>query len=185
MYKELINQLKPKFQKTLEYLKNELASLQIGRATPSLVENLEVEAYGSRMPLKQLAAIHIPDPRTIVIQPWDKEILTQITKAIEDSNLNLKPITETDRIRLTIPPLDQERREALARVVREKAEEARIALRRQREETWRKIQDLEQEGKIREDDKYRAKDELQDLIDEYNEKIKEISEQKEKEILSL
>jgi ribosome recycling factor len=185
MYKQIIDKIKPSLDKTLEYLKSELANLQVGRASPSLVEDLEVECYGSKMPLKQLAAIHTPEPRQIVIQPWDKNTLKEIEQAISRSKLSLVPIVDNEMIRLNIPPLNEERRQELVKILREKLEECRISIRRQREEVWKEIQVLEREGKITEDDKFKAKDELQEVIDEYNEKIEEIGKKKEEEIMKI
>lgn len=185
MYKEIINKIKPHLDKILDYFKNELANFQVGRVSPSLVEDLEIECYGNRMPLKQLAAIHIPEPRQITIAPWDKSIIKNIEDVIRRSKLGLNPIVDNDIIRLKVPSLNEERRRELVKMLREKIEECRIGVRRHREEAWREIQDLEQEGKIREDDKFRAKDDLQEVIDEYNKKIEEIGENKEKEIMKV
>jgi len=185
VYKEIINKLKPNFNRTIEYLRGELAGLQAGRATPSLIEDLEVECYNQKMPLKQLAAIQTPEPRTILIRPWDKSILKDIERAIIQSKLGLSPVIEEEFIRLKIPPLSEERRKELTKILQEKLEECRISVRRQREEVWREIQNLEQQGKISEDDKFRAKDELQKLIDEYNKKIEEMGKKREKEIMEV
>ncbi len=185
MYQEIINKLKPGFNRTIDYLKNELAGLQVGRATPSLIEDLKVECYNQRMPLKQLAAIQTPEPRSILVRPWDKNILRDIAKAISQSKLRLSPIIEEEFIRLKIPPLSEERRRELTKILQEKLEECRISVRRQREEVWREIQDLEQAGKISEDDKFKAKSELQKVIDEYNKKIEEMGKKKEEEIMKV
>ena len=185
MYQESINKLRPNFDRTIDYLKKELAGLRVGRATPSLIEDLEVECYNQRMPLKQLAAIQTPEPRSILIRPWDKNILKDIAKAISQSKLGFSSIVEEEFIRLKIPPLSEERRRELIKILQEKLEECRISLRRQREEVWKEIQDLEHQGKISEDDKFRAKDELQKVIDEYNKKIEGIGEKKEEEITKI
>jgi ribosome recycling factor len=185
LYKEVIDKIKPQLDKTIDYLRSELAGLQVGRATPSLLEDLEVEAYDQKMPLKNLAAIQTPEPRTIVVRPWDKSIIRNIEWAIRKSRLGLSPIIEEDFIRLKIPPLNEERRKELAKIVQEKLEECRISIRRQREEVWREIQDMEQRKEISEDDKFRAKDELQKVIDEYNSKAEEMKKKKEEEIMSV
>ncbi len=185
MYKELIDKIKPNLDKTVEYLKSELAGLQVGRATPGLIEDLEIECYNQKMPLKQLANIQTPEPRSILIRPWDKGVIKDIEKAISRSRLGLSPVIEEDFIRLKIPPLSEERRKELTKIIQEKLEECRISVRRQREEIWRQVQDLEKEGKISEDDKFRAKDELQKVIDSYNEQIEEIAGRKEKEIMKV
>lgn len=185
MYKEIISKIKPHFDKTIEYLKSELAGLQTSRATPSLIEDLEVECYNQKMPLKQLAAIQAPESRLILIRPWDKSILKDIEKAINQSKLGLSPVVDEELIRLKIPPLSEERRRELVKILHEKVEECRISIRRQREEVWREIQELERKKEIPEDDKFRAKDELQKVIDEYNDKIEEMKKKKEKEIMKV
>ncbi len=185
MYQELINNLKPNLDKTIDYLKGELAGLQAGRATPGLLEDLEVDCYGQKMPLKQLAAIQVPEPRLITIRPWDKAILKNIEKAIGQSKLGLSPIVDEESIRLKIPPLSEERRKELVKILQEKVEECRVSIRRQREEVWRNVQDLEQRKEISEDDKFKAKDELQKVVDEYNKKIEEMKKKKEEEILKV
>ncbi len=185
MYKEIINKIKPKLEKTIDYLKNEFLGLQVGRATPSLIENLEVNAYGQNMPLKELAAIQVPEPRIIVIRPWDKEIITNIEAAVRESKLGINPASEEDFIRLNIPPLSEERRKELVRILNEKIEECRISVRRGREEAWREIQEMEKNKEITEDDRYKAKDELQKIIDEYNKKIDEMKKKKEQEIMTV
>ena len=185
MEQQIIKNLRPYLEKTIEYLKNELAGLQVGRATPGLLENLEVEVYGQIMPLKQLAAIQTPEPRTMLVRPWDKAIIGQIEKAISQSKLGLTPSADGDAIRLKIPSLSEDRRKELVKVVHEKAEESRISVRRHREEAWRQIQDLDQRKEIREDDKFRAKDELQKVVDEYNDKIEEMKKRKEDEIMTV
>lgn len=185
MYQEIIDKLKPQFNKTIDYLRQELNSLQVGRATSTLVENIEVNVYNSRLPIKQLAAINIPDPKQIIIQPWDKEIIQDIEKAIRDSKLNFSPVVDNDVIRLTIPPLNEERRKEVAKILREKTEECHVSIRRHREEAWKKIQGLEHEKKISEDDKFKAKDKLQKCVDDYNKQIDEIDKRKEEEIMKI
>jgi len=166
MYKETIKKLKPNLDKTFEYLKSELAALQVGRATPSLIENLTVDCYGQQLPIKQLGSIQTPEPRLIIIRPWDKEVIGDIERAIKQSSLGITPMTDEESIRLNI-------------------EECRISVRRQREDVWREIQDLEKAKEISEDDKFRAKDEIQKIVDEYNKKIEELKKQKEEEIMTV
>lgn len=185
MYKEIISKIKPYLDKTLDYLRSELTALQVGRATSSLVEDLEMECYGSKMPLKQLAAISVPEPRQIIIQPWDKNILKEIEGALRRSKLGLTPVVDGEIIRLNIPSLNEERRRELLKILKEKLEECRVSVRRHREEAWKEIQGLEQAKKMREDDKFRAKDELQKLVDGYNKKIEELGQRKEEEIIKV
>jgi len=185
VYQEIIDKIKPNLDRTIEYLRDELTGLQAGRATSSLIENLEVECYGQKLPLKQLANIQTPEPRSIVIQPWDKSIIKNIEKAITQSKLGLSPVTDEEFVRLKIPPLSEERRKELVKILQDKVEECRVSIRRQREEIWREVQNLEREGKISEDDKFRTKDELQKLVDEYNNKIEEMKKRKEEEITKV
>ncbi len=185
MYKEIINRIKPNLERSLEKFKEELGTLRTGRATPALVEAVEVECYGSRMPLKQLAAISVPEPRILMVQPWDTNIVKEIEKAISTSRSGLSVATTGDLIRISIPPLDEESRKELVRALNQKMETARISIRSIREQAWKEIQDKERTGEIREDDKFRGKDELQKLIDEYNKKIDELSGAKEKEIMTI
>lgn len=185
MFQQIINRAKLEFNKIIEYLKTELKTLRVGRATPSLVENIEINAYGQKMPLKQVAAIQVPKPMTIIIKPWDKSVTREIEKAISQSKLNINPIVEGDAIRLNIPPLSEERRKELVKIASERIEECRISIRRQREDTWKEIQNMEQEGEISEDEKFRAKDELQKAVDECNKNIDAIYENKKEEIMKI
>lgn len=185
MYKDIINKIKPEIDKTIEHLRNELAGLQVGRATPALVENIEVECYGSRMPIKQLGSIHTPEPRVLIIQPWDKAILKDIEKTISVSRPGLSAMVDGEIVRINVASLNEERRKELLSILSDKLEQARVAVRLRREKAWKEIQDLTRGGQIREDDKFRAKDELQDLVDEYNKKIGEMGESKEREIMTV
>ena len=185
MYKQIIENIKPDLNHVLEYLRGELNKLRIGRATPAMVEDLEVECYGQKMPIKQLANISTPRPRLIVLQPWDRSILESIEKGISKSSLGFAPIVDGSLIRINVPPLSEERRKELIKILHERAEEARISIRHHREEAWKKIQELERAGEIREDDKFRGKDELQKLIDDYNQKIEEMEKRKDEEIMTV
>ncbi len=184
MYKELIDNIKPDLDRTVEYLKSELNKLRIGRATPAMVEDLEIECYDQKMPLKQLANISV-QPRVIIIQPWDKRVLENIEKGISRSALGLSPTVDGEVVRINLPPLTEEKRKELAKIINEKAEEARVSIRHKREEAWKEIQELERKGEIREDDKFRGKDELQKMVDEYNKKVDEMKTKKESEIMTV
>jgi ribosome recycling factor len=183
-YKEIIDKIKPELDKAINFLERELAKIRTGKATPSLVEDIEVECFGQKFLLKQLAAISISGPRQILIQPWDKSYLEPIEKAVQQSTVGTSPIVDKDLIRLSLPPLSEDYRKNLLKILLEKMEEARKTIRHWREEAWDKIQEEAKEGEIREDDKFRAKDDLQNLIDEYNQKIEETGERKKKEISS-
>ncbi len=182
-YKDFINKIKPELDKVFSFLERELAKIRTGRATPSLVEDVVVDCFGQRFPLKQLAAISIPEPKQILIQPWDKSYMEGIVKSLEKTGTGANPIVDKDVVRINLPPLSEEYRKNLLRLISEKQEEARKTMRHWRDDVWEEVQNKFREGKVREDDKFRAKDELQDLIDEYGEKIEKIGEKKKKEIM--
>jgi ribosome recycling factor len=185
MYKEIIKNLKPNLDKILEKVKQEISILRTGTASPGLLENVMIDCYNTRMPLAQLAAINLRDARTLVIQPWDKSIIKDIEKGIVGSIPGLSSAVDGDLIRINLPSPSEETRKELVRSLHQKLEEGRVGVRLARENTWKQIQDLAQTRKIREDDKFRAKDELQKLVDEYNNKIKEMGEKKEKDIMTI
>lgn len=183
MYQKLIDELKTELNKTVDHFKSELSALQAGRATPAILEDLEVRCYGDVFPLKQLANIQMPEPRSILVKPWDRSILKEIESAIRNSSLDLSPVVDSDSIRLKVPSLTEEKRKELVKILNDKTEETRISIRKQREEIWRKIQDMEKEKEISEDDKFKAKDKLQEVIDEFNKKVEEIKEKKENDLM--
>lgn len=182
MYKEIIQKIKPELDKVVSFYDKELAKIRTSRATPSLVEDVVVDCFGQKFPLKQLAAISTPGARQILIQPWDKSYLEGIVAALGKTGVGSSPIVDKDVVRINLPPLTEEYRKDLVKVISEKEEQARRTIRKWREEAWSEIQVKEREGEIREDDKFRAKDELQKLIDEYSEKIENLGEKKRKEI---
>jgi ribosome recycling factor len=185
MYKELISRRKNDFEKAVEHFKEELGKLRTGRASASLVEGLLVDYYGAKSPLKQVASITVPEPRTITIAPWDKDSLVNIEKAIRESQLNLNPMNDGQVVRINIPALNEERRKELVKMLNLKAEEARVSVRRVREEIWDEIQELVKNGKVGEDAKFSGKDELQKIVDEQNDKIEELRNKKEEEIMTV
>lgn len=185
MLEQIISNVKPKMEKGIERFKGEINKLRTGRANPAMVENLTVEYYGAKSPMKQVASINVPEPRLIVIQPWDKDSLVSIEKAINEAQLGLNPVNDGKVIRLAIPPLNEERRTELAKTLGKYAEEAKVIVRQAREEAWDEIQDLVKSGKLAEDDKFRGKDMLQKSVDEYNGKIEDIREKKEKEMMEI
>ncbi len=185
MYKEIINKIKPDLEKSITHFKEEMGTLRTGRATPALVETVEVDCYGGRSSLRELAVINAPEPRLLTVQPWDKSIIKEIVKAISSSRSGLAVASSGDIIRINIPPLNEESRKELVRNLKQKMEAARITVRNARERAWKELQDGERAGTIREDDKFRGKDELQKVIDEYNKKIEEMGGGKEKEIMTI
>src|SRR3989338_1155723 len=178
----MIDQYKDQFTNALEHLKQELRGLRTGRATPVLVEDLVVEAYSIRQPLKALAAITVTDPKTLAVEPWDKSLLKSIETAMAAAGIGLNPINDGRLLRLPLPELTQERRQELIKVLHKKLEDGRIAIRQIREEVRRGIDSAEKNKEISEDEKYREQETLEKMVKEYNEKIKVIGEEKEKEI---
>lgn len=176
---------KQKLEKIVERLKTEVAGLRTGRATPALVEDLEVDYYGQKTPLKAIASISSPEPRSLVISPWDKNAIQPIEKAIQSSSLGLNPVTDRDAIRLSIPPLTEERRKELTKLLGRHLEDARIHVRREREDALREIDALEKAKEISEDQKFRERGEAQKAVDEINKKIEDMGAAKEKEIMTV
>lgn len=176
-------EFKEKLEKIVVGLKSEIATLRTGRASAALVEDIEVDCYGAKSPLKALAAISSPEPRTLVIQPWDKNAVQPIEKAIRGSSLGLNPAVDKDLIRLVIPPLTEERRRDLLKVLGRYVEDFRIQVRKEREEALKEIDRREKAKEISEDEKFRQKNEIQKTVDETNKKIEEAAAAKEKEIL--
>ncbi len=181
----IIDDKKIQFENAIQHLKDELKQIRTGRANPTLVENLSIDYYGTKTPLQQLANINIPDSKSIIIQPWDKNSLKDIEKAIHNSPLGLNPINEGDIIRLPIPPLTEERRRELSKVANEKVEQAKISVRNVREEIWKNIKEQKNDNKISEDDMYGQQKELQKKVEDYNDFIKKIGLEKEKEIMTI
>lgn len=176
---------KLKLDKIIERLKSEITFLRIGRATSALVEDLLVDYYGSKTPLKAVASISSPGPRELLIQPWDKGSMQAIEKAIQASKLGLNPIADREVIRLSIPPLNEERRKELIKILGRYLEDARIQVRREREEILKDVDRKEKAKEISENEKFRQKNEVQKIVDEVNKKIEEIGLAKEKEIMTV
>ncbi|HLD37995.1 MAG TPA: ribosome recycling factor [Candidatus Nanoarchaeia archaeon] len=169
--------------KIAEYLIKEYSQLNIGRASPMILDGISVESYGSYVPLKNVASVSIEDPKTLRITPWDKNQIKEIEKAIVSSNLGLSVAVDTSGIRVIFPQLTTETRQTLVKVLKEKLEESRITVRKERERIWDEIQKLEKEGGMTEDDKFKAKEDLQKIIDKTNKNLENIFEKKEKEVL--
>lgn len=183
-YQEITNKTRQEFEGVISFYKSDIAGIRTGRATPALVEDIIVEIYNGKYSIKELATITAPEPKSLVIQPWDKQTFGPIENAIRKSSLGLNPVTDSEQIRLNLPSLTEERRKEFIKLLKQKTEDSRIKIRQIREESWDKIQKLEKEGEIREDDKFRAKEELQKLVDEYNKKIEDIEKKKEGELLN-
>jgi len=181
-YKKIIDNIKPEMDKTVEHFTEELKKIRADRATPSLVEDIVVDCFDQRLPLKQLAAISCPEQRQILIQPWDRSYTKDIIVALQKSESKLSPMIEESSIRIILPPLTEEYRRDLLKLLSAKKEEARVSLKNIREGAWKEIQEKTREGEITEDDKFRAKEELQKVLDDYNKKVEEMIEKRENEI---
>jgi len=168
-------------KKAVDYFKNEIAGFRTGRASTKLVEDIKVDYYGSKMPLKQIATIMVPEPNQIVVQPWDQNAVNEIEKAIREY-LNVNPTVQGNVIRITLPPPTEERRREMVRLLHKLAEEARVAIRNIRREAKDKIEDLEG---VSEDEIRRLLDRLQKLTDKYVDMINSLAEAKEEEIMSI
>ncbi|HZS42948.1 MAG TPA: ribosome recycling factor [Candidatus Paceibacterota bacterium] len=178
------NPLKNKVKETEGWLSKEFSGIRTGRATPVLLDSLQVEAYGSRTNITSLASVTIEDPRTLRITPWDMSVAKDIEKAIVTSNLGVSAASDDKGLRVSFPELTTERRTTLNKVVNEKAEEARIRLRQERDKTWKDLQQKEKDGTISEDERTRLKGEMEKIIQEASKKIDEQASKKEKEIMS-
>jgi ribosome recycling factor len=176
---------KEQFEKTISFLRNDISSLRTGRATPALVEDITVEAYGSKQPLKTLASISVSDAKTLNIDPWDKGLVQNVEKAIRNSDLGINPVNDGKLIRLPLPDLTAERRQELVKVLYQKLEQAKISVRKIREEIRTSVDKQEKEKEISEDEKFKIFEELEKQVKEINEKIKTIGEEKEKEVTTI
>lgn len=173
------------FDKAVGFFKEDITGLRTGRASTAIVEGVTVEAYGTRQPLKAVASISVGDSKTLNIEPWDKSIMAAVEKGIRDSGLGINPVNDGRLIRLVLPELTVERRNELIKILRQKLEQAKIAVRKVREEIRGLIIEEEKAKSITEDDKYRLQEDLEKVVKEYNEKIAAMAEQKEKEIMTV
>ncbi len=167
-----------------DWLRREYLGIRTGKATPAVLDGVAVDSYGTKTPLKHISVISIEDARTVRVTPWDKGQLGAIQTAIKVANLGLSVAPDSAGLRVIFPSLTEERRKMLIKIMGEKLEDARISVRQEREKIWSDIQLEEKNGKISEDEKFKAKDELQKLIDEANRKLEELAEKKEKEIMA-
>ncbi len=182
MIDDLYQDAKSRMKGAVQALEEDLAAIRTGRANPALVEKLSVEYYGAPTPLQQLASVGVPEPRTLLIRPFDPSTLKDIEKAILTSDLGLTPNSDGKVIRLNLPPLTQERREELVRIVGHRVEEARVAIRNIRRDANKDLHEYEDEGLISEDERTRAEKQIQQLTDDFIDEIDKIGERKENEI---
>jgi ribosome recycling factor len=185
MIDEVLEELRDRMDKSVDILQDDLMTIRTGRASPALVEKLPVEYYGTMTPLNQMATIAAPEPRLLVIRPWDQSSLSEIERAILKSDLGLTPMSDGKLIRLNIPRLTEERRRDLVKVVSRRVEEARVSVRNLRRDALQDLKDFEKEKMISEDDFFQGKDEIQELTDKFIAKIDEIGKRKEEEIMEV
>jgi ribosome recycling factor len=185
MVDEIFEDLKERMGKSIESLKREYSRLRTGRASVSLLDGIRVSYYDTPTPLNQMASLAIPEPRLIVIQPWDKTAIGDIEKAILKSELGLTPMNDGKLIRIAIPPLTEERRKELVKVARKMSEDNKVAIRNIRRDANDMLKDLKTEKEITEDDLYRSQDEVQKITDDFISQVDELCTAKEKEILEI
>ena len=179
------NELKNKMEKTIEALRKDLGRVRTGRASLALLEGIRANYYGAPSPLSQVASLSVPDSRTIAIQPWDTKMIGEIEKAIQKSDLGLTPLNDGKIIRINIPPLTEERRKELVKVVKRMEEEAKVALRNIRRDANEQLKGAKRDKAISEDDQFTLQEEVQKLVDKAIGKNEEIVKAKEKEILEV
>lgn len=182
---DVITKLQLECEQTLEAIRNELAHIRTGRATPQLLDGIRVEYYGSQVPLHQVAGIHVPEPRLLTIQPWEKNLIGEITRAIQKSELGLNPASDGQIIRLPIPPLTEERRRDLVKRVKKIGEEGKISLRNHRRDANEALKKLEKSKTITEDELHKNNDRVQRITDEFSKKIDDVVTHKDAEVMEV
>jgi ribosome recycling factor len=185
MKDEILSEMSSKMEKTIEALDRDLKKMRTGRASTSILEGIKVECYGTQMRLNQVASSSSPESRLLVVQPWDQSIIGDIEKGILKSGLGLTPMNDGKLIRISIPPLTEERRTELAKMAKKTAEDSKVAIRNQRREANELLKDLKKESEISEDEMYKYQDKVQKITDEFIEKIDGIEKEKETEILEF
>jgi ribosome recycling factor len=185
MVKELFIETEKKMKKAIHASQHELAMIRTAKATTSLLDGIKVDYYGTSVPISQVAAVSVPEPRMLIVQPWEKNMIGEIEKALLKSDLGLTPNSDGTVIRLPIPALTQERREELVKVVHRLAEEGRVAIRNVRRDANDQLRDAEKDGDLPQDDSKRAQEHIQELTDRHTKLIDEIVEAKEKEIMEV
>lgn len=185
MYEEILLESEERMDKVLEHLTHVFRGIRTGRASPGLVEDIRVDYYGSMSPLKHMASISVPEPRLIIVKPFDAGTVKEVEKAIQKSELGITPQSDGKLIRLTIPPLSEERRKQLAAMVREKAEEARVSIRNVRRDANRQGDTAEAEGTISQDDHKRLREEIDQLTKDHEAKVNANLEKKTAEIMEI
>jgi len=179
------SELKSKLDKSVEFLKNDISNVRTGRATPSLVADVAIDAYGSKMTIKELGSIALLDNKTIAVTPWDRSLIGAIAKGIREGDLGLNPAEDSDRVRIPVPALTEERRKELAKVVGSKGEESKQAIRNIRQDTMKEIDKSFTDKLIGEDEKFTQKDDVEKIVKEYVEQIDKICDAKKQELMTV
>lgn len=185
LLKELLQETETKMQRAVEVTRHDLSSVRTGRANPGLVEKIEVDAYGSRMPLQQVATVTAPEPRLLVIAPWDKNVIPAIERAILKSDLGLNPANDGIVIRLPVPALTEETRKHLVRNVHKRVEEGKVAVRNVRRDAIEHLRHMKKEGEVGEDDEKRTEEHVQKLTDRYIHEHDAVQRAKEQELMEV
>jgi ribosome recycling factor len=185
MIDKILGETGERMEKSLGAFKREMAGIRTGRATATLLDSVRVEAYGQTMPLNQVASVSVPESRLILVQPWDRTIVSDVEKALHKSDLGLVPNTDGNVIRLVVPPLTEERRHDLVKIVRKQAEEARVSVRNIRRDANDALKKAQKDGTISEDHSHKAMDEVQELTDKYVEQVDKALKAKEDEIMEV
>ncbi len=185
MLNSIYQETRERMDKSITALKNELKRVRTGRASLSLLDGIRVDYYGVQTPLNQMASLSVPESRLITIQPWDTSVINSIEKAILKSDLGLTPASDGKIIRISIPPLTEDRRKDLVKLVNKTCEEYKVAVRNIRRDSNDMVKELKKEGEVSEDEAFKAQDEIQKITDQHIEKIDQIYQEKEKEILEF
>jgi len=183
--KETLKETEAKMKKTVDAAEREFSEVRTGRAHPGLIEGMHVDYFGTPTPFKQLASISTPDPRTVLIQPWDTSVIPDIEKAISNSNLGVTPSNDGKMVRLSIPPLSEERRGELKKIVKEMAEKSKISLRTIRRDSNDKLKKLQNDKVIAEDDYFKSHEDVQKMIDKYIKEIDTLLEEKSRSLMEI
>ena len=185
MKEEILSEMRDKMENTIDALKKEFKRIRTGRASTALLEGIKVDCYETQMPLEQVASLSVPESRLITIKPWDQSIIGEVEKSILKSELGLTPMNDGKIIRISIPPLTEERRKELAKLAKKMAEEAKISIRNHRREANELFKELKNEKEISEDEMYKCQDQVQDATNDFTKKIDEVTAEKEKEIIEF
>jgi ribosome recycling factor len=183
--RDVIQKFEPKMKKTIEAFQHEIASIRTGKATTTLLDRVKVDAYGQQMPLKQVGNVGVLDVHTLSVQVWDKSMVSHVEKAIRDANLGLNPAADGQSIRVSIPPLTEERRKEYVKLTKKFGEDSKVSLRNLRRDLIHDIEKLEKDKQIGEDEKNRGKKEADDLLHRFEKQINDLIVQKEKEIMEV